>query len=360
MSIEFRITSEFGDLSKIAEERNASPEWRKIFEIKPSIGRIVKLRGKLPTAIDIPDILYDLSDFSGINISPVELLEPLSKLAELEATYYHLAENLGTRAALSCGEYERIPDFIDLAKDLTAWIVWVRWKPHRGEDYIVLHRKIVHQLKQGLILGWSRAFQHRPFSYFEKYELERGTSFQEVENKSPQVKPIFRLRAATNHLALPSIIAGLENVYPLERIASLALMGYYPDGRGLVGVAKEIGVKKETLSAALDRASEILIQTKNGITPRKSLRRIVEELKQVPIIRYPSGKNVERTNPRLKLFGISKLPENLSSRERKIISFAIRHKEGVLIYSSKDIADKIGASKSMVCRVIKRAAVIGP
>lgn len=356
MSVEFRATSDFRELAQIAEQRNASPEWREVLEIKPSIGRVVKLRGRLPTATDIPDILFDLTDFAGISMSHKELLKHLSKLAEIETTYYPLAENLGARAAISSGLYEKIPDFIDVAKDLTARIVWVRWRPEKGEDFIDLHRKIIHQLKRGLVFGWNRNFSHEPFSYLENYELVRSTPVQEIDNKSPQARPIFRLRAAARHLSLPSVIAGIEKAKPVERIASLALMGYYPDGRGFTEVAKEIGVKRETLSEALDRASDVLIQTQNGVLPQRGIREIVEDLIETAVMRYPSGKNVQRTNPRLRLFELEEMPTGISAREKEIVFLATQHRNGTLIYSSEDIAGKVGSSKPIVCRVIKRVA----
>lgn len=356
MTVEFRVTSQYQDLNEIALERNASEEWRKALEVKPSIGRIAKLRGRLPTVNDIPDILYDLSDFEGVYMSEDDLLGRLSKLAELEATYYPLAQNLGTNAALSSGQYERIPDFIDVAKDTVARIVWVRWKPQKGEDFIDLHRKIIHGLKRTLLFGWNRSFLLRPFSHIENYELARSTPVHEVDNKSPQVKPIYRLRAAARHLSLPSVIAGIEKARPVERIASLALMGYYPDGRGFIGVAKEIGIKRETLSEALDRAGEVLLDTQNGEFPQRGIREIVDHLIAEGVKRYPSGKNVERTNPRLKLFELQDIPTGLSTMEKRIVNLAILHKKGVLVYSSDDIAEKVGSSKPVVCRVIKKVA----
>jgi len=360
MSIEFRVTSQYQDLKEIAYERNASDEWREVFEVKPSIGRVIKLRGRLPTAADIPDILYDLSDFAGISITPEALFGHLSKLTGLEVTYYPLAENLGARAALSCGEHERIPDFIDVAKELTARIVWVRWKPEKGQDFIDLHRKIIHQLKKGLVFGWNRNFSHQPFSYLEKHELTKATPVHDVNNNSPQQRPIFRLRATTRHLSLPSVIAGIEKARPVERIASLTLMGYYPDGGGFTGVAEKIGVKRETLSEALDRASDVLVQTQNGVLPRRGIRKIVEDLIETGVMRYPSGKNVQRTNPRLRLFELGEAPTGLSAREKEIVFLATRHKKGTLIYSSEDIAGKVGSSKPIVCRVIKRVASFAP
>ena len=356
MSVEFRITSAFQDLTEIAYERNTSEEWRRVFGVKPSIGRIVKLRGRLPAALDIPDILYDLSDFTGVTVHQNELLRNLSKLTELESTYYPLAENLAASTALSCGLYERIPDFIDVAKDLTARVVWIRWRPEKGEDFIDLHRKIVHELRKGLVFAWNRNFYHQPFSYLEPKRLTRSLPYQEVDNSSPQVRPIFRLRTATGHLSLPSIIAGVENARHLEGIATLTIMGYYPDGRGLTGVAKKIGVKTETLSAAIDSASSVLSLTQDGVRPQRSIRQIVEELIEQPVMRYPSGKNVERTNPRLKLFELREIPLHLSEREKEIVHLAIQHQKGALTYSSEDIANLVGLSKVVICRIIRKVA----
>lgn len=356
MSVEFRVTSEYSDLKEIAYGRNISPEWRAIFEIKPAVGRIVRLRGRLPGRADIPDILYDLADFAEIEISETELQDHLSRLAEVETTYYPLAENLGARAALSCGLYERIPDFIDSAKEQTARIVWSSWKPERGEDFIDLHKRILAGLRKMLVFGWNKSNQHLPFSYVESYRLREAKPFQEQEVVSPAVKPIYRLRRATNHLSLPSVVATVDKAPPIEKIASFALMGYYPDGRDLVGVSEQIGVKRETLSSALDRSIDRLIAAKNGVIPGRRIQTIVRELIHSGVIRYPSGKNVERTNPRLKLFD-SNLPLSfVESGEREIFSLAIAKSGNTLFYSTDQIAQRVGKSKVYVCRVIRRLA----
>ena len=356
MSAEFRLTSEFRDLKEIAYERNASTEWRSVFEVKPSIGRIVKLRGRLPTSGDLPDILYDLNDYADISLSREALMGHLSSLIQLEATYYPLAENFGTRTALSLGHYERVPDFIDVAKDLVARIVWSRWKTEKGEDFIVLHKKILHELKRGLVFGWDKNVFYKPFSSQPNHELAQATPFQDLDANSPQPKPIYRLRAAAEHLSLPSIIAGIEKTKTMEQVASLTLLGYYPDGRGFIGVAGQLGIKRKTLTQALDRANDQLLQTPDGILPQRGIKDIVEDLLQTPVMRYPSGKNVQRTNPRIKLFDLGHLPEGISPFERKIVTLATIHHQGTFSYSSEDIATEVGSSKPIVCRVIKRVA----
>lgn len=357
MSVEFRVTSEFRELNKIAEERNVTSEWRGILKIKPSVNRVVRLRGRLPTAKDTTDILYDLSDFANITIAKEELIARLSHLAELECTYYPLAENLGARAALTCGLYERIPDFIDTAKELTAITIWGRWRPEDGEDFIDLHKRILHGLKKSLVFSWNKNFLGRPLSSLESREISQATPYQMIESKSPRAKPIYRLRSATTHLSLPSIVATVDTRTPIEKIASFAVLGYYPNGHGLTGVAKEIGVKKETLSEALDRTISSLIYTRGTYSPQRPVRIIVNDLLESPIYRYPSGKNVERTNPRLILLVQNTLPDGLSEREKNIFVLATARKGNTLLFTSDRIAQELGMSKVLVCRIIKRLAI---
>ena len=90
MSAEFRLTSEFRDLKEIAYERNASPEWRSVFEVKPSIGRIVKLRGRLPSSGYLPE-----------GISPFE--RKIITLATIhhQGTFSYSSEDIATEVGSS-------------------------------------------------------------------------------------------------------------------------------------------------------------------------------------------------------------------------------------------------------------------
>jgi hypothetical protein len=356
MKAEFRVTSEFRELAEIAEARNASPEWRGVLEIKPSVNRVVRLRGRSPDARDIADIHYDLADFAQIEMPFAELVGRLSMLTELESTYYPLAENYGTRTALSLGKYVRIPDFIDKAKAEVERIVWFNWKPEKGENFMDLHARVVARLKRHLAHAWGNANGHLPFSFLEADALNHATSYSEIESMSPKMKPQQRLRLATSHLSLPSIVATIDSAPPIEKIASLSLIGYYPDGRGLSGVAQVIGVKRETLSAALDRTLERLVRVRDEMAPQRGIKQIVEELVNEGVMHYPSGKNVERTNPRLSLLRQIALPEGLSERERDIFIFSKAHSGHTFTYTSGEIAKKLGIGKPLVCRVIKRIA----
>ncbi len=355
MSVEFRVTSEFSELRRIAYERNNSPEWRSVFEIAPSVRRIVGLRGGAPKGKDIKDIYYDLCQFEQVNISYSDLTNRLEKFVTLEATYYSLAENFAARCALYSGLYERLDDFIDLGKELVSKTVWFRWRPDGGEDFISLHKRVTSSLKRYLLSEWQKSNWCSPFSSVEDYKLTKGMAISERDGKaSPRKKPIFRLRGATRHLSLPTIIAVIDEGLMLEKIAPLSLIGYYPNGRGLGEVAKEIGVKRDTLSSALDRTTHRLIATKEDRLPRRSIKEIVEDLLRQKVMSYSSGKRVPWTDPRIGLLKLKKTPQGLSERDSLIISLARRQEEGVFKYSSEEIALMAGCSKVVVCRVIKR------
>jgi len=357
MSVEFRVTSGFRELAEIAEARNASPEWRGVLEIKPSVTRIVRLRGRLPGTRDVPDIQYDLRDFGQIDISTEELVGRLSQLVELESTYYPLAENFAVRAAYDTGQYSRIPDFVDAGKDLAARTVWYSWRPEKGDDFITLHRRIKAQLNRALKSFWYESNFNRSFSGVERQELERANIIDETDNPPHRPKPRTRLRQATQHLSLPSVVATLDECEPLEQIASLAVLGYYPDGRGFIGVAKQIGTDRLDLSYALNRSISRLTEATNGLVPRRSITEIVQDLVLNGRYRYKSGVAVARTSPRFALIRLKQIPDDLPPLDRKILELAIKRNGNVLVFSNKEeIAKELGIGKEKVFRTVKRLA----
>lgn len=356
MSTEHRERSEFSHLKNLADERNASEEWRLLFEIKPSINRIVGLRGRLLGASDVNDIYYDLQDFAGTRISYQDLGARLKKMVDLETTYYPVSHNFGARCALSMGLYERIPDFIDAAKDIVARIVWHTWKPERGEDFISLHVKVMGHLRRHLGHAWSRNHEPTPFSYSQDYILARAKPVNEWEVKSSTPRPRDRLRYAISHLSLPTMVAVIDKAEPLEKIAAFGVMGYYPDGRGFTGIGKEIRVMKETLSRALDRVLPRLVTAQDGEAPQRKITEIVDELLEGAVMRHPSGRNVRRTNPRLKLLQISQLPDGIGEKEREIFELARERRGDTFSYSTEEIAERMELSETWVCRIIKRMA----
>ncbi|OGM67147.1 hypothetical protein A2985_02785 [Candidatus Woesebacteria bacterium RIFCSPLOWO2_01_FULL_43_11] len=354
MSVEFRVTSDFRELAEIAEARNASPEWRGVLEIKPSVNRVFRLRGRPPNKGDINDIYYDLVDFSQITISFNELARRLSQMAELEGTYYPLAENFALRVARDTGRYERIPDFIDAGKDLVAHAVWYLWRPERGEDFTTLNSINKAQLNRALKSFWYRSNFHQSFSGVAIHELHTAKPLDENDATAVRSKPRTRLKQATLHLSLPSVIATVDECDPIEKIASLAVMGYYPDGRGLMGVAKQIRVDRIKLGYALNRAIEKLIQTRNGATPERSIREIVDELLRDGKYRYASGAAVVRNSPRYLLLRMRKLPQGLSEPERKIVELALMRNGNTLLYSNnEEIGQQLGVDKNMIFNVIR-------
>jgi len=357
MSVEFRVSSEFRELAEIAESRDASPEWRGVLEIKPSVTRIVRLRGRLPQRNDIPDIQYDLRDFGQVDITTDDLVRRLSQLIELESTYYSLAENFAVRAAIDAGEYSRIPDFVDAGKDLVARTVWHTWRPEKGHNFITLHRTVKFQLSRALRSFWYESNFHSSFSGVEIQELDHANNIDYTDKPQHRPKPRTRLRQATQHLSLPSVVATVDECEPLEQIASLTVLGYYPDGRGFKGVAKQIGADRLDLSYALNRSIARLTQATNGLVPSRSIAEIVQDLVLNGRYRYKSGVAVARTSPRFALMRITQIPENLPPMDKKILEMAIKRNGNVLVYSNKEeIAKELGIGKEKVFRTVKRLA----
>lgn len=357
MSVEFRVTSDFRELGEIAEQRNASPEWRGVLEIKPSVNRVVRLRGRPPNRSDIADIYYDLVDFSQLDLSFDELTERLSLLAELESTYYPLAENFGLRAARETDNFTRTPDFIDAGKDLIAYTVWYLWRPERGQDFIALNRIIKAQQNRALKAYWYRSSCYKSFSSVETQELHKAKPLDESDVKPVKSRPRTRLRQATQHLSLPTVIATVDNCDPIEKIATLAVMGYYPDGRGLVSVAKQIRVDRIKLGYALNRAFERLMQTRDGATPERSIKEIVDGLLRDGKYRYASGSAVKRNSPRHALLRMKSCPQELSELERKIVESAVKRRGNMLLYSNnEEIGQQLGVGKNVVYKVIRKVA----
>src|SRR3989344_9466355 len=132
---------------------------------------MARLRGRPPGTCDIPDILYDLHSFQDIYMNTGELRQPLRSLVLSESLYYKLAENLAVKNAKDFGFHERLPDFIDIAKESVTRIVWINWKPEDGENFIDLHKRIigtlrrhlVHQVSSGFSEPIDRSFWRRRF-----------------------------------------------------------------------------------------------------------------------------------------------------------------------------------------------------
>lgn len=357
MSIEIKLTSDFRELSSFVE-RLDKEQLKRTAEIAPSIHRIAKIRGRIPEGRDVPDIYFDLVHFEGKHMPPEDFKERLKFLIALESSYYPVASNLAVGSARGMGLYERTPDFIDQAKSLVAKIVWVGWKPELGEKFLDLHKRIMGTLNRFLVLAWRRTNFSIPFGYIETSELDTTVPYHELEAASPRIRPIFRLRNATGHLSLPSIISAISPEGHLGKIATLAVMGYYPDGHGLGAVAKELGVKRERLTACLDEVLEKLAETpETGSIPDKSIKDFVKELQNKGVLKYKSGKNVEITNPRLRLLGREVAANGSDKRERAIISLARKIKNDTFVYDIKDIAERTGSSRQVVRGVINRVAV---
>ena len=357
----FTFTSGYAELIQIAEYRNSDGELNSIRQVTPAIHRMARLRGRPPGTCDIPDILYDLHSFQDIYMNTGELRQPLRSLVLSESLYYKLAENLAVKNAKDFGFHERLPDFIDIAKESVTRIVWINWKPEDGENFIDLHKRIIGTLRRHLVHQWGKGNFAKPYSYFEPHQLDSATLYQNLEESSPPKRPIYRLRESATNLPLPAIIATIEEGSFLEIVASLTTMKYYPSKNGLASVANEIGVKKETLSEALDRTLARMTRIDKNVTPSKSIANIVEETKNGHVIKYASGKNVEHDNPRVDLIKLSEkspeswLPNGLSERDKAILSLAVIMNSGTLAHTTEEIALKSGCSAVVVCRVIKKA-----
>lgn len=357
MTTEFRFkeTSSYNELFEIASSRNTEMLDR-VRQVAPSVHRIVKLRGRPPMGKDIDDILYDANDFEGANFSKNDLVEHLGIFSSAEATYYHLAQKSAYVTAGMYGLEHRTDDLIDVAKDVVSGIVWRNWVPEKGQDFIDLHKKIVSALQHNLIHHWAKRFQSCPFSSKEDYVLDQATEINLTDDTSPEEKPIFRFRRATSTLALPTIIARIDNnPLPIEKISALALIGYYPDGKGFTGVASGLGVKKETLSSALDRVI-INFRKSDIMLPDRPIRQIVDELRECAVMKYPSGKNVEFDSPRLKLLRLTDGKVNFGARENLIREMSTARKGSTFIFSLNEIAIACGCNYSNASKSIGKLA----
>jgi hypothetical protein len=357
---EFPTTSNYRELIDIANQNNESQELERAKQIAPSVHRIARLRGRIPYGKDIEDIHYDASSFKGLDIDYQETKRSIRTFIIAESLYYKLAENIAIKNAKDFGFYERLDDFIDLGKEMVAKIVWQGWKPENGENYIDLHKRIVGGLRSYLIHQWGRSNFAKPYSYFETDEVEKFTNIQDQSDVSPKKRPLYRIRECTGNLPLTAIIANVENANYLERVAGLATLKYYPSRNGLKSIAEDVGVKKETLSSALDRLLEKMPNTNSNEIANRSISEIVSQTKGEKILKYPSGKNVEFDSPRIKLSKIHadtntiSLTPQFSEREIRIIELASMQDGNFLSYSAKDIASIAGCNTNKVVSVIAK------
>jgi hypothetical protein len=354
--IEFQETSKYSELIEIASNRNKEM-LDGIRQVAPSVHRVVKLRGRPPAGQDIDDILYDFNDFvSGSNCERGEMVRRLGDFSLIEATYYKLAGNFAYQTAETYGLKYRAGDFIDLAKDAVARIVWNNWKPERGEDFISLHRKIVSVMRHHIIHLWTNRYEGFPFSYIKDNVLDAAKEVNIDDSKSSEEKPLLRFRRATTILPLPSIIARIDyDSSPIEKISALALIGYYPDGRGFTGVATELGVMSKTLSSALDRVIVKFRKSKETL-PKRPIKEIVSELIDGGVMKYSSGKNVEFDSPRLKLLKAKYSLNGLDATEEKILEMTVARNRSVFVYSLDEIAKASGCSFSKASKIINKLA----
>ena len=240
MTAEFQLTSSFTVLANQAIEMDNVQQFPSLGLIKPSVSRVVWLRGRLPSGQgDLKDIYYDHQSFSVQQVSPETFKETIRQLAWLEGRFYPMAENIGVKAAIHSGNYERIPDFIDAAKDV---------------------------------------------------------------------------------------------------------------------VAREIGVKRGTLSLALDRGIERFCSAnKDRSCPTRSAREMIDNLLDENIVmKSPTGKNVQATNPRLNLLNLNLDHLKMSAKEKEILELARLHTGNTFTYSSEQIAKMVKMSKPAICRIIKK------
>lgn len=354
--IEFEETSKYNELVEIASDRN-SEMLDGIRQIAPSVHRVVKLRGRPPSGKDIDDILYDFNDFAGEkDCARDEMVRKLGVFSLVEATYYKLATNIAYNTAGIYGLNHRVDDLVDVAKDAVGRTVWNNWRPENGEDFLELNNRVYSSLRYHLIHFWARKYQGYSFSNIKDCVLEKAEEINITDSKSPEEKPIHRFRRATTIIPLPEIIAKIDyDSSPIEKISALALIGYYPDGRGFTGLATELGVKRETLTSALDRVIVKFRQSKETL-PIRPIREIVDELINGGVMRYPSGKNVEFDSPRLKLLKIKYCLYGRNVMESKVLEMAVARNKSVFIYSLDEIARASGCSFSKASKIMNRLA----
>lgn len=357
MAIEFRETSNMDEIDKLIHEMNRSCEWRKILDVMGSIHRVGKLRGRIIDKRDIPDVLFDLESFVGERVTHESLYDILRKIVFLETTYYSLAGNFAVKAAIQTG-IERLPDIVDLSKNIVSLTVWRWWRPENGEDFLDLNRKIIFNLNNLIFPKWSVASNRdAPFSYLDPFQIERGIAISDNDQKARDKIPIFRLREAVGHLSLPFIIASVERYNPLEVLTVFAVMGYYPGVYTFSQLGSRLKISRSTASIAFDRAVETMSScSPDGRTPSLSIKTILDSVFDRHVLKFSSGRTLRWNDPRISLTAMGEIPEVLNSKQRRILELAvIRENEGFK-YEPEDIRQMVGCTRSYVHRTIKKAA----
>lgn len=358
MAIEFRETSNMGEIDNIIHEMNGSLEWGGILDMMGPIHRVGRLRGRITTKRDIPDVLFDLESFVGEKVTGESLDDVLRKIAFLETTYYSLAGNFAIKTALQT-DIERLPDIVDLSKNIVSLTVWKWWRPENGEDFLDLNRRIISNLKNLIFPQWNVASNRdTPFSYLDPFQIERGSAISRNDQEAKDRIPISRLREAVGHLSLPSIIASIEKYGPLETLTVFSVMGYCPGVSTFSQLCSRLKISRPTASVAFDRAIEMMLAcSSDGRIPSASIRAIFDAAFDRNVLKFSSGRTLRWNDPRINLVARGGIFGVLNSRQKRILELAlIREKEGFK-YEPEDIGEMVGCTKSYVHRTIKRAAM---
>ena len=345
------------EIDGLIYEMNGSFEWRRILDMMGPIHRVGRLRGRMITKMDIPDVLFDLESFVGKNVSGESLDDVLSKITFLETTYYPLASNFAVKVA-SQTNTERLPDIKDFSKGLVADTVWKWWRPENGEDFLDLNRRIIFNLNNLISPKWSFASNRdTPFSYLDPLQVESGIAIDDNDQIVEDKMPIIRLREAVRHLSLPSIIASVERYGFLEALTVLSIMGYYPGVSTFSQLCSRLKISRPTASAAFDRAVGMMLShSPDGEMPLASLRAILKSVIDRNVLKFFSGRTLRWNDPRVRLAAIREIPGVLNLRQRKILELALVREEEVFKYEPEDRGEMVGCTKSYVHRTIKRAA----
>jgi len=341
--------------SQIREHINSiesHPLWPVTLIVRTSIQRLTNLRGRLPgeESRDFSDLMFDLHSCRGQNISKQNVSDSLQLLTLIETMYYRFGENLAVRSAR---EYhpERLSDYIDVAKELIAWQVWVRWNPDLMIGSDGLHNMVMNSLRH-LPEQFNKIYlSQQPSSYLRYDVIEHAKPVDFVEKMAEM--PIYRLRRSLDRWSLPEIFSKLAQIDKRERLALLVEMGYIPNGENLSQASKNFKIEIHALIEAFDRGLDTLVGLP-GIMEPINAQLLIDECMESGLIRDPNGKICFFNSPRLRLLELTN-HGSLTDKDLEIYRLARELNGQQLTYSLDQIAKLVGLPSNIaVAKRIKR------
>lgn len=356
MSVEFRKIYKFKELEEFVSQVEQQPEWKDFMTIRESVQRVISIRGRLlgEKHTDVNDLLYDLNSYRQLDLGEDRIIPALQTAVTVEGIYYEYAQRLGIYFAKEYGNYERIPEYKDMAKEIVAWNLWYRWKP--SDDVVPngLHYSIVGSLKYIPHITYRAFLQKEPFS-----ELSEGTedSGNRIDfNKSVKDMPIYRLRRAVSDLTLKEIFMGMEKISPRRRLPILCVMGYIPGVKNMTQGVKKFKIETETFRNLFDDGLDD-IKSSFQKEPHVSAKDMVEDTLSRAIIRDPNGTLTPFHSPRLILLDHEEPPPGMGDVNEKIFCLAGELNGDTFCHNLTEIGNAVGGlTKTSVAKRIRRIA----